>query len=1181
MKICKTGSNEAIVHCFFQTEDEVTSKGILSVFTAGGLAPSLEIINSTYSGVFHFNLTLFIDQIFWLIDIPRENITKNTDITAVEEWLVRISLHHGLNIYNTEGTLLDIARGIYVGLTFSGFWDYSNTTWYNMTETFYAELEKDITGLSVVDMVLTNHFFIMLTSLGLYVSQDLRYPSNSALKFSRAAFCGFEKADYIKGKLWYSERCFANRESFEADFITITFDRNKTLSEKETFASVNILRNNQPSLRNKFPKFVFPPSFSVPVGMVFHPRSNFLYAYGNQVWISMDGGNTFEFIADFHDDVIKKSYHSFYTSDITFVTQSGKVYLTKAGFKKYSKIGTITDTVFTLYYDHLGFIHKLTPDHFEAGDSQSALGNSKAIFQKFIFFNEIVFFAHVPPDEPPETVYTKEFSNIHLGKMIHSRKSGSAYIEKVLHHRNQEGFFSSVIAKIVDPFAAEEMNESPCINSSFQQSDLQKTVVIPGYSSILITDILNNMNALGIATMPGLSSLAFIMWDASTDCFVTTFVPIMKSSCSYLGAMYHIPREHIPVEHWSSGIHRDPQGFNMIKTLPVNYRPPSTMGIAIPLSDNFYHADPSKPVPRNLFFKSMSTGRFKQCANVSTRAQCNCTQNQKMSHAVAFSDCREKVPRFKFPVKQYPVSLEISSRDGPIPVNLPYLVTVTEVNGRDNWDLKQHTPESIEKLKLYLTDRLKVPVYNPEGLNLTIKGSELFHFKVSVVPGVTFCNLVEEFQIYVDEVPLPFPGHSLIAIAAAITLGGFIFIAFNMKAAAEDEKLQGKINDEDKQKILDKCNEIINWLDKNETAQKEAFEHQQKELEKVCNPIITKLATARTPLRMPCPTPTEGPHAAQRQEGKGSGSRPASRLGLRPRRFHFSAKGHRPNSAPNASSNPDGGAARRPAPSGRGQRQPAGGPPRQDAGDAEPEKPSPEAGPAPLPDGGAELMTSTECDRRTHRPALARRCVLGSARESQAVTGATALPPPPLRALPPPRQARARLARRLRRSEAPGLASVSLNGGANGLPLRLLPGKPRADLLRREPRWRPLWLCEEDGRGGGSGEEEDTFGISERSGGREPSGSLGERYPQRQSPRRRRRQGQVQGRKTWRRRPEAAAARERARGRAAAPGAGQRAAPRVPTAGGGGPRRAVLPRGAAGPDNSAEAPRAEAGGTEL
>uniref|UniRef100_A0A2K6QWZ0 Heat shock protein family A (Hsp70) member 8 n=1 Tax=Rhinopithecus roxellana TaxID=61622 RepID=A0A2K6QWZ0_RHIRO len=65
--------------------------------------------------------------------------------------------------------------------------------------------------------------------------------------------------------------------------------------------------------------------------------------------------------------------------------------------------------------------------------------------------------------------------------------------------------------------------------------------------------------------------------------------------------------------------------------------------------------------------------------------------------------------------------------------------------------------------------------------------------------------------------------------------------AFNVKATVEDEKLQGKINDEDKQKILDKCNEIIDWLDRNQTVEEEEFEDQQKELEEVCNPIITKL----------------------------------------------------------------------------------------------------------------------------------------------------------------------------------------------------------------------------------------------------------------------------------------------------------------------------------------------------
>ncbi|KAI5936980.1 Cation channel sperm-associated protein subunit beta [Manis javanica] len=150
--------------------------------------------------------------------------------------------------------------------------------------------------------------------------------------FSRADFCGFERVDYIKGKLWYNERCFANREHFEVDYVAVTFERNKTLSEasscfygKEPFlewlpclpqiskgikaipsivktflvdperrtgvyllsnqtntiASVRILENNKPRLKQKFPLFSFPSSFSS-AGMIFHPRSHFLYAYGNQ-----------------------------------------------------------------------------------------------------------------------------------------------------------------------------------------------------------------------------------------------------------------------------------------------------------------------------------------------------------------------------------------------------------------------------------------------------------------------------------------------------------------------------------------------------------------------------------------------------------------------------------------------------------------------------------------------------------------------------------------------------------------------------------------------------------------------------------------------------------------------------------------------------------------------------------
>jgi len=65
--------------------------------------------------------------------------------------------------------------------------------------------------------------------------------------------------------------------------------------------------------------------------------------------------------------------------------------------------------------------------------------------------------------------------------------------------------------------------------------------------------------------------------------------------------------------------------------------------------------------------------------------------------------------------------------------------------------------------------------------------------------------------------------------------------AFNMKQTVEDEKLKDKISDSDRQTILSKCDETIKWLDQNQLAEKEEFEHRQKDLEAICNPIITKL----------------------------------------------------------------------------------------------------------------------------------------------------------------------------------------------------------------------------------------------------------------------------------------------------------------------------------------------------
>merc|ERR1711993_231353 len=64
---------------------------------------------------------------------------------------------------------------------------------------------------------------------------------------------------------------------------------------------------------------------------------------------------------------------------------------------------------------------------------------------------------------------------------------------------------------------------------------------------------------------------------------------------------------------------------------------------------------------------------------------------------------------------------------------------------------------------------------------------------------------------------------------------------FNMKSTVEDEKFKDKISDSDRKMIIDKCDEAVKWLDSNQTAEKDEYEYKQKEIEGICNPIISKL----------------------------------------------------------------------------------------------------------------------------------------------------------------------------------------------------------------------------------------------------------------------------------------------------------------------------------------------------
>ncbi|XP_074091514.1 cation channel sperm-associated auxiliary subunit beta-like isoform X4 [Macrotis lagotis] len=869
----------------------------------------------------------------WSLTIPRILLTNSKVISPIEEWFVTISLQEGIVTFTSEGTLLDLIRepilqwvlgrrlsvnsirkliwktktikitkspcandvalvglgnaslgGIFIGMTYSGFWEENDTVWYDLLDSVCAEKSEDCGTISLLEMVLTNFNLVLLTSLGLFVSSDLRQPSK-VLKRSAMVIARKLVNQIIKPHFQY-------------------------------------------------PGFRFPPDFKNVKGMAFHPGTHFLYAFGNQIWISYDGGNSFEIIARFYNDVIIWSYHSFHTLDIVFVSRNSNLYMTKAGIKSYIKLGKSKINVFGFYFDHVGSeaVVSLSYQTLDAIDIHTTNDNktfikttedlefNTALAPQYITSSEMIFFAYVPPNSSERVIRNKSFHPRHIGKQLQLKTQGNAEIVKIMTHKDYVGFLSSATAILKVPFAVETIQKNDLsgyltieehskpffkislhlgnyhIPPQFQKSDIYKTVVIPGFSSFLILEILNSTNVLTLATMPnmvptnviisndqwymynfaktkpsgwsittssckhviihdevntarsiikyldlgasftfkikvlsqeansirtkktpllkivigrsalfniatkaywdetdsyivemeilnryfrkGMTSISFIVWQATVDCLTSAIILKLKSSCSYNKHMSFLPKYQISLDAWERGEYQDEHGFNIIKTLPVNYRPPSTMGLAIPTTDNFYHADPSKPRQRNYHPASKKTGKYKQCLNKRTREDCNCTTEQKLSQNIIFSDCTEKVVRFIYPVIQYPIFLNIKDETTSIPMEPPYLVTISEVNKRKNWKLRQSVTDDIKKMKEYLEIVHPHTVFNPKDLNLSISGSELYHFRVTVIPGVTFCKLITEFQIYVDNAPYSFPGRFLIASITAVILGGIILAVF-------------------------------------------------------------------------------------------------------------------------------------------------------------------------------------------------------------------------------------------------------------------------------------------------------------------------------------------------------------------------------------------------------------------
>merc|ERR1719456_321838 len=99
--------------------------------------------------------------------------------------------------------------------------------------------------------------------------------------------------------------------------------------------------------------------------------------------------------------------------------------------------------------------------------------------------------------------------------------------------------------------------------------------------------------------------------------------------------------------------------------------------------------------------------------------------------------------------------------------------------------------------------------------------------------------------------------------------------AFQIRNSINDEKLAGKISEDDKSKITEAISSTTSWLDANQNAEKEEFEAKQKELEGICLPILQSLGggaggmpdMSGMPVGFPGGAPGGAPPAGEADEG--------------------------------------------------------------------------------------------------------------------------------------------------------------------------------------------------------------------------------------------------------------------------------------------------------------------------
>ncbi|XP_078489246.1 uncharacterized protein LOC100175059 [Ciona intestinalis] len=597
-----------------------------------------------------------------------------------------------------------------------------------------------------------------------------------------------------KNVIAYSSEPFKNWKIYSTnqEKVMAVYDQ-----QTRSVISIHQLNNNSSvsqsrmlsSKKQRFSSFSFPTTGQVTC-MLMMPNHYLYAAISNMLWLSTDGGNMYSKIHEFSssEQVIKLVGHGDENS-ILLLTSTGAIWWGKAGF--------------------LGLKHLLTV--------QNPLKGMDLVFDGTGY---PVLLNSEPGVNPLHTRLVDVFIKSEV-----CRYSISSNLQESLYYLDLSTSFSFSVSATVKNDNSMVPTGNSMISITMGNPQIFKFELNEYRASKFVHLVQVVLTAH--YNIKGVSSISFNLKNVRSPCSVTSYTLLIVADCPISKQLHFeysslliTAKETVPVQDYVSS---NVSTYELLQELPHNYRPPSSMAVAIPISGNVYNVDPQTISNERFMTYSYSAKRRLKgfCNNKLNRTSCSCTSAHKFSSLEEYTDCREKVYKVLY---DYTYKLNFSMLHNKMHYThnedsediSKYLIYIEEVNGRDdtvyfasdNADtfcstnpnkvlcrsrVDEHTPPDSESAKLlnFLTSGKTRRVFNASQLSIKFLGMGLFHFRVTLATGYSFCSLQDEFQAYVINPPLPFPTGTIIRLTVSFSMGA-VMVAIYMRLIFK------KYNKEDK-----------------------------------------------------------------------------------------------------------------------------------------------------------------------------------------------------------------------------------------------------------------------------------------------------------------------------------------------------------------------------------------------